>query len=154
MGRARTTGVSETSNRTVDLSGAAGRRKRAESAFRYGAVQADVPSVVDGLMAAGALLPAQMPSASGGWSPEKRLAAAVLSGALTEIQVHHGRRSHRRRVAEALEWIRSNDTAWPFSFLRLCALFALDPDWVRAAVERWTRMPPLERGQVGLRRAA
>jgi hypothetical protein len=30
----------------------------------------DAPSVVDGLMAAGAFLPAQMPSTAGGWSPE------------------------------------------------------------------------------------
>ncbi len=154
MSRGRVTGMSVMANFAADPSGVAARRKRPESVFRFGTVQTDVPSVVDDLMAAGALLPVQTPAASPSWSPEMRLAAAVLAGALSEIRVHHGRRSRRRQVAEALAWVRSNDTAWPFSFLRLCALFALDPDWVRSAVERWTRMSRPERGRAVLRRAA
>ncbi len=46
-------------------------------------------SVIDSLMAGGELLPAQLPVASH-WSPEKRLAAAVLASALVEIRDHHG----------------------------------------------------------------
>ena len=104
-------------------------------------------AVIDHLMAGGELLPAQLPSATN-WSPEKRLAAAVLASALVEVRDHHGNRPHRRRVAEALEWVRSDDTVWPFSFLRLCALFELDSDWVRAAVQRWIGTPREERKPV------
>jgi hypothetical protein len=101
----------------------------------------DLPAVVEGLMAAGALLPEQMPAASVHWSPETRLAAAVLTSALTEIRSYYGRRAYARQVAETLAWVHSDDTVWPFAFLRLCALFGLDPDWVRATVSAWTRQP-------------
>jgi hypothetical protein len=99
-------------------------------------IDLDVPSVIAGLMAPATLLPAQMPSPSR-WSAEKRLAAAVLATALNDVRFRPGKASHRRQIDEALQWIRSDDAEWPFSFLRLCALFDLDPEWVRAAVNRW-----------------
>jgi hypothetical protein len=133
------------SSKHVDLASLTGGSNRSPNEISFGTIRADVPSVIAGLMAAGALLPEQMPAASAPWSPEKKLAAAVLASALTDIRVYHGRRSRQRQVAEALEWVQSDDTAWPFSFLRLCALFGLDSDWVRAAVNGWTRMPPHER---------
>jgi hypothetical protein len=97
-------------------------------------------AVIDHLMSSGTLLPAQLPSASC-WSPEKKLAAVVLASALVDIRDHHGTRAHRRRVAEAIEWVRSDDGEWPYSFLRLCALFDLEPEWVRDAVGRWIATP-------------
>jgi hypothetical protein len=97
----------------------------------------DLPAVVSGLMAGETLLPAQLPSPSR-WSAEKRLAAAVLATALNDVQSSSPRPSHRRRLDETVRWIHSDDAAWPVSFLRLCALFDLDPDWVRAVVQRWT----------------
>jgi len=103
-------------------------------------LEMDLPRVVDGLMAAGTLLPAQLPSPSR-WSADKRLAAAVLATALKDVQPYHGRASHRRRHDETMQWIHSDDTAWPFSFLRLCALFDLDAEWVRAVVKRWISAP-------------
>lgn len=105
-----------------------------------GALGVDGISVIDHLMAGGELLPTQLPVATS-WSPEKKLAAAVLASALLEIRDHHGRAAHRRRVAEALEWVQSEDAEWPYSFLRLCALFDLEADWVRGAVRHWTGTP-------------
>ncbi|MFN8642398.1 MAG: hypothetical protein U0802_12370 [Candidatus Binatia bacterium] len=101
-------------------------------------------SVIDELMSGGELLPAQLPSATH-WSPEKKLAAAVLASALVEIRDHHGNPAHRRRVAEALEWVALDDSEWPYSFLRLCGLFDLEPAWVRGVVAQWVRVPARER---------
>lgn len=101
-------------------------------------------SVIDDLMSGGELLPAQLPSASH-WTPEKKLAAAVLASALVEIRDHHGNPAHRRRVAEALEWVALDDTEWPYSFIRLCNLFDLEPQWVRGVVEGWVKVPREER---------
>ncbi|MGH7785773.1 MAG: hypothetical protein ACRERC_02845 [Candidatus Binatia bacterium] len=98
------------------------------------------PSVIDDLMAGGELLPTQMPSPTH-WSAEKKLAAAVLASALVEIRDHHGSPAHRRRVAEALEWVHGEDEDWPYTFLRLCALFGLEAEWVRAEVARWIETP-------------
>ena len=101
-------------------------------------------TVIDDLMAGGELLPAQLPAATH-WTPEKKLAAAVLASALVEIRDHHGSPGHRRRVAEALEWVALDDGEWPMSFVRLCALFDLEPEWVRGVVATWVAVPPAER---------
>src|SRR4051812_44383055 len=79
-------------------------------------------AVIDDLMAGGELLPAQLPKATQ-WTPEKKLAAAVLASALVEVRDHYGSPTHRRLVAEALEWIALDDADWPFSCVRLCELF-------------------------------
>lgn len=96
--------------------------------------------VLGHLMAGGQLLAAQQPSASD-WSPEKKLAGAVLASALVEIRDHHGNPAYRRRIAEDLEWILSEDEQWPYSFRRLCALFDLDRVWVREIVQQWMSTP-------------
>ena len=101
-------------------------------------------SVIDDLMASGELLPAQLPSASH-WTPEKKLAAAVLASALVEIRDHHGNPGHRRRVQEALALVALDDAEWPFSFVRLCGLFGLEVEWVRSVVAGWVQVPPQER---------
>jgi len=108
--------------------------------------------VIQHLMAGAELLPSQTPSVSLDWSPEKRLAAAVLASALMEIR--DALPKHRRQVAQTLGWIRSADVDWPFSFLRLCDLFSLDPEWVRGVVRRWLRTPSGARRIPVYRRAA
>ncbi len=105
-------------------------------------------AVIEHLMAGGNILAAQMPAASE-WTPEKRLAAAVLASALVEIRDHYGEPPYRRRLAEDLEWIHSEDEVWPFSFNRLCAVFALDTMWVREVVARWIATPKVERDRPG-----
>jgi hypothetical protein len=97
-------------------------------------------AVIDDLMAGGELLPAQLPVATT-LSPEKKLTAAVFASALVEIRDHHGNPAHRRRVAEAIEWVQSDDVEWPFSFLRICDVFDLEPEWVRREVQQWIETP-------------
>ena len=92
------------------------------------------------LFGGGDLLPTQLATRSI-WSAEKHLAAAVLDSALVEIRDHYGVKNHRRPVKEALEWVYSDDMEWPYAFLALCELFALDPAWVRARVADWTAAP-------------
>jgi hypothetical protein len=123
-----------------DVSRRTGAPEQGTEQRSHGAVNAPGLAVIENLMAGGELLPAQLPSATN-WSPEKKLAAAVLASALVEIRDHHGSPAHRRRVAEALEWVQSEDSEWPFTFLRLCALFDLEPEWVRASVQRWIGTP-------------
>ena len=122
--------------------------------LRFESIHTQVPSVIDDLMAAGIILPAQMSSPARDWSPEKRLAGAVLASALSDIRTLYGQRGHQRRVTEALDWVHSSDTTWPYSFLRLCGLFGLDPEWVRAEVMRWMVTPHRERRRMPLRHAA
>ena len=93
--------------------------------------------VLEQFLAGGELLPSQLPSPSD-WSAEKRLAAAVFSSGM---------------MARDLDWIESEDMDWPYSFLRLCELFALEPEWVRGVVQSWLSSPdPVRRDT--LRRAA
>lgn len=105
-----------------------------------GAVARGDLAVLDDLMAAGQILATQQASASN-WTPEKRMAAAVLASALVEIRDHHANSSYRRRVGEDLEWIESAEVEWPYSFLRLCQVFDLDAAWVREVVRRWMARP-------------
>lgn len=94
--------------------------------------------VIHHFLATGEILPAQMPSPSN-WSPEKKLAGAVLAHTLIEIRDHQRDPHYRRRIAQDLEWVASDDTEWPYSFVPLCELFGLEPQYVRSTVARWTQ---------------
>jgi len=87
-------------------------------------------------MAAGQMVTAQLPTPSK-WTAEKRLAAAVFASALVEVRDQAGVPRRRHDVAETVEWVLSDDMEWPYSFLRLCQLFDLEPEWVRTVVRRW-----------------
>jgi len=71
-------------------------------------------------------------------SGEMRLALAVLEDALRCTLRHHDSRlvEQRQAAREAMEWIRSEDDSPPFTFVRICQLFDLDPDWIRDMVRR------------------
>jgi hypothetical protein len=97
----------------------------------------DLP-VLEHLLAGGTLVAAQARSPSH-WSPERRLAGAVLAAALVEVREHHAKPSYRRAVGKDLEWIFSDDQQWPFSFVRLCQALGVEPDYVRVWVHRWVR---------------
>jgi hypothetical protein len=88
------------------------------------------------LMAGGGMMPAQLPVGCF-WSPEKRLAGAVLAAALIEIRDHHADPKYHRLISEDLVWLRSNDGRDPYSFIRLCQLLNIEPVWVRETVHRW-----------------
>lgn len=102
-----------------------------EPARSYG--DGDFSSTLEHWVEGAGVLPAQMAESSN-WSSEKKLAAAVLACGLCDVRDQHG--SPRNR-ARALAWINSDEMIWPFSFLRLCELFDLDPDWVRQRVRCW-----------------
>ncbi|MCK6553507.1 hypothetical protein L6Q96_02805 [Candidatus Binatia bacterium] len=97
--------------------------------------------VIDHLLAGGEMVAAQLPRRSN-WSPERKLAGAVLAQALIEVRDRNGDPKYRRRVAESLAWIDSDDTGWPFSFVPLCHLFGLEPAYVRVVVRRWLDQAP------------
>ena len=110
-------------------------------------------NVIDHMLATGEMLPAQLPAASS-WTPEKRLAAAVLTSALISIRDYAGSAAHAETVAEDVAWVASDDAAAPFGFLRLCELFGLEPSWVRECVARWRRSPRRARTPFSMHRHA
>lgn len=67
------------------------------------------------------------------WTPEQRLAAAVLEQAVEYVQ---------KRVAEAklyrddaVAWMQSEDDLdWPFSFVNVCFALGLEADAVRRRI--------------------
>jgi len=108
---------------------------------------------IEHLMAGGEVLPSQARSLST-WTPEKRLAGAVLASALVSVRDHHGDPRHADDVEEDLAWIRSDEPGELFDFRRLCDLFDLDAAWVRETVERWCRTAPQVRRAFSLSRDA
>jgi hypothetical protein len=89
-----------------------------------------------------AMLPAQFfaalrrkPSAG----PEYLLAAAVLEDAIDCFQKHCDAQDTkaRRLFADAAEWIASDDREWPFSYVNICELLDLHPDYVRTGLRSW-----------------
>ena len=97
-------------------------------------------AVINHLMATGEIVAAQLPVASS-WSPEKRLAAAVLTSALISLRDHRHDAHHREEVEEDLAWLASDDGRSPYSFACLCDVFGLESSWVRGVVERWAVAP-------------
>jgi hypothetical protein len=95
---------------------------------------------IEHLLACGEMVPGQLPSVST-WSPEKKLAAAVLAQALVEVRDRHADAAYRRRVREDLDWIFSDEVEWPFAFIPLCQIFGLDVDYVRGMVRTWMVAP-------------
>jgi len=81
--------------------------------------------------------------------PERRLAAAVLLQALEDL-TRLGRgalgdgspRDPSLRVRPVLAWFASDDVAWPYSFVNVCAHLRLDPGAVRARLRRAPRGRP------------
>jgi hypothetical protein len=98
--------------------------------------RSETPTMIDYLMAGGELLPSQAPAPSQ-WSAERGLMAAVLAVALVEVRDHHADPKYKRAVDKDLEWIFSDDDDWPCSFVPLCQLCGLSPEYVRGVVTRW-----------------
>jgi len=71
--------------------------------------------------------------------PEHRLLFAVLEDAVRSWQVHARCISarDRRLFREDGEWFASDDDASPFSFVAICHLFGIDPDYLRTGLARW-----------------
>lgn len=94
--------------------------------------------VLRNMLNGGEILPTQLPEASH-WTPEVRLAAAVLGQAIADIRWRRADGRDHIQVNAALRWVRADDSKWPFSFVRVCELLRLEPAWVRGRVNRWMR---------------
>jgi len=63
---------------------------------------------------------------------------AVLEDAVHLYQIGgRGDAGTRRIYAETELWFASTDTSWPFSFVRICQMLGLDPEYVRSGLRRW-----------------
>src|SRR6185369_11550151 len=64
---------------------------------------------------------------------ERRLMLAVLEDAVEMYRKHCGPRPGRNRqlFLDAEEWIENDDRTWVFSFLNLCDVLELDPEYLR-----------------------
>lgn len=103
---------------------------------------------IEHMLASGEITPAQLPTNST-WSREKKLAAASFTSALINIRDNAAATQGRRyrEMQQDVEWVMSDDTEWPYSFLRLCELFAMEPTWVRERVQAWLAEPRARTGQ-------
>lgn len=104
----------------------------------------DLAGTLEHMLSSGEIVPAQSPSRSC-WSPEMALAGAVLSAALIEVRDHSRNPRHRRAVTEELEWLHSDQNDRLFSFLRVCEVLGIDPEWVRNVVDGWCAGPQRRR---------
>jgi hypothetical protein len=78
-------------------------------------------------------LPAQFDTARPA-SPERLLMLAVLEDALSIYRKYAcvSGRKHRRLVAQTEQWLFSDDTDSPFSFVNLCHALGIDVAWLRS----------------------
>src|SRR6266851_10492325 len=81
--------------------------------------------------------------------PECRLLWAVLENAVETYMKNATATSRRgkRLFREAEEWIMQDDPTWLCSFVSICHILGLDPDYLRMGLKRWrtrTSAPELQ----------
>lgn len=71
--------------------------------------------------------------------PEYRLIVAVLQDAIECFQKHLFARDHKARhlFEDAAEWLASDDREWPYSFISICEVLNLNPEYVRGGLQAW-----------------
>lgn len=116
-------------------------------AFLTGTMGWDLADTVGGKYAAATVLPEQFYQASPNLSqgrPEADLMRAVLEDAVQCIRVGltTTSRRHQRLAREAQQWFESQETAWPFSFLNICTVLGLDPNYIRGGLRCWQYKRP------------
>jgi len=81
--------------------------------------------------------------------PEKQLMLAVLEDAVTCFQRYiFGRNRWARTLYnETEDWICDENTDYAFSFDNICAVFGLDPKYVRDGLLRWKKSKLAQRQQ-------
>jgi hypothetical protein len=92
--------------------------------------------------------------------PEMRLATAIFEDAWQSVaqKTTDRRGRYRREFRDASDWFLDDGRSWPFAFLNICELLALDPNAVRQALQdhlaaqnqpehRDARTPPTLPGQ-------
>ena len=103
--------------------------------------------VANQILSSSVVLPVQFYGSSAGLDTSRgeiALMRAVLEDALGCFQkqaVSSGRRV-QRLAREAEAWFFTNDYNWPFSFVNICAVLGLDPEYIRMGLKRWRQRPP------------
>jgi hypothetical protein len=71
-------------------------------------------------------------------SSHRRLMLAVLNEALQTYATGLTSRSVARRsdACQVESWTASDSTEWPFSFVNVCTVLGVDPDYIRARMRR------------------
>jgi len=71
--------------------------------------------------------------------PECRLLWAVLQEGIETYMKYAGSisRRGRRLFADAERWIMEDDPTWLCSFVSICHVLELDPEYLRAGLQRW-----------------
>jgi hypothetical protein len=71
--------------------------------------------------------------------PEKALLLAVLDDGVRCFQDNLLSQNKKKQLLfdEARDWLFSDDSSWVFSFVSICALLGLDPDYIRRGLRRW-----------------
>jgi hypothetical protein len=71
---------------------------------------------------------------------EHRLLYAVLEDAVRCWQMYQSATTTRgqRLFCEAATWFADQDDSAPFTFIAICQLFDLEPDYVRAGLRLWS----------------
>ena len=83
--------------------------------------------------------------------PECRLMWAVLQDGVDTYMKHIDakRLRYQHRFREVKEWIEQDDPTWLFSFINICHVLGLSPDYLRNGLRRWR-----ERRNAAIRDAA
>jgi len=79
--------------------------------------------------------------------PECRLLWAILQdGIETYVKYSNASNKHTKRLfVEAEEWIMQEDFTWLCSFVNICHVLAIEPDYIRTGLKRWRlRTQPLD----------
>lgn len=68
--------------------------------------------------------------------PEQQLMFAVLEEALHCLEKFRGCTNFKQKklYIDALQWVKSEDEEWVFSFSNICGAMGLDPDYIRKGI--------------------
>jgi hypothetical protein len=79
--------------------------------------------------------------------PEKALVLAVLEDGIRCFQDNILPQNRKKQMLfeEAQEWLFSDESDGIFSFVSVCAILGLDPDYIRRGVRRWRERALAER---------
>ena len=104
--------------------------------------------VLTQFLSVGVVLPEQFQDTPVGQyrqGPEARLMQAVLEDALWCFQQQFlpGCGNGRRLAREAECWFFSNVSDWPFSFVRICDVLGLEPEYLRRGLHQWCQQRPV-----------
>jgi hypothetical protein len=74
--------------------------------------------------------------------PEIRLMLAVLEDAINCYQdnIFAVNKKRVQLFKEAEQWFMDDDASWIFSFVSICSILDLEPDYFRVGIRRWAAM--------------